>query len=117
MEIGKEQVEYLAGLAGIELSEAEKETFRSQLLRIISYVDKLNELSLSEVPPTAHTQNLTNVLREDECRPGPGSKTSFKDAALAMAPDRQGDYFRVPRVLMGEKAKRRRGEKGHPMVD
>jgi aspartyl-tRNA(Asn)/glutamyl-tRNA(Gln) amidotransferase subunit C len=112
MEIGKEQVEYLAGLAGIELSEAEKETFRSQLLRIISYVDKLNELDLSDVPPTAHTQNLTNVFREDECRPG-----LKKDAALALAPDRQGDYFRVPKVLMGEEAKRRRGEKGHPIVD
>ncbi|MBN2207785.1 MAG: Asp-tRNA(Asn)/Glu-tRNA(Gln) amidotransferase subunit GatC [Candidatus Coatesbacteria bacterium] len=97
MEIEKEQVEYLAGLAGIELSEAEKETFRNQLLRIISYVDKLNELDLSEVPPTAHTQNLTNVFREDECRPG-----LTKDSALALAPDRQGDYFRVPKVLRSE---------------
>ena len=97
MEIGKEQVEYLAGLAGIELSEAEKETFSRQLLRIISYVDKLNELDLSDVPPTAHTQSLTNVFREDECRPG-----LTQDVALEMAPDRQGDYFRVPRVIKNE---------------
>ncbi len=97
MEIKKEQVEYLAGLAGIELSEAEKETFSRQLLRIIAYVDKLNELDLSDVPPTAHTQNLTNVFREDECRPG-----LPQDVALGMAPDRQGDYFRVPRVIKNE---------------
>ncbi|RLC45446.1 MAG: Asp-tRNA(Asn)/Glu-tRNA(Gln) amidotransferase GatCAB subunit C [Candidatus Coatesbacteria bacterium] len=97
MQIGKEQVEYLARLSGIELDEAEKETFSRQLLRIIGYVEQIGDLDLSGVPPTAHTQDLTNVMREDECRPG-----LPQDAALAMAPDRQGDYFRVPKVIKSE---------------
>ena len=97
MDIGKEQIEYLAGLAGIELNEEEKGTFGRQLLRIIGYVEKLNELDLTHVPPTAHTQNLTNVFREDECKPG-----LPQEAALSMAPDRQGDFFRVPKVIRSQ---------------
>jgi len=97
MEIGRAQVEHLARLSGIELGETEKETFSRQLLRIIGYVEKLNELDLANVPPTAHTQDLTDVFREDECRPG-----LSQEAALAMAPDRQGDYFRVPKVIKSD---------------
>ncbi|HUT02645.1 MAG TPA: Asp-tRNA(Asn)/Glu-tRNA(Gln) amidotransferase subunit GatC [bacterium] len=97
MQIGREQIEYLARLSGVELDETERETFSRQLLRIIGYVDKLNELDLANVPPTAHTQDLTGVFREDECRPG-----ITQEAALAMAPDRQGDYFRVPKVIKSD---------------
>ena len=97
MDIGKEQIEYLAGLAGIELSAEEKETFGRQLLRVIGYIEKLNELDLELVPPTAHTQDLTNVFREDKCLPG-----LTQEAALAMAPDRQGDFFRVPKVIKNQ---------------
>ena len=97
MKIDREQVEYLARLAGVELDEAEKETFSRQLLRIVGYVEKLNELDLTGVPPTAHTQDLTDVFREDKCRPG-----LSQEAALRMAPDRQGDYFRVPKVIKSD---------------
>ncbi len=97
MQIDREQVEYLARLSGIELGEMEKETFSRQLLRIIGYVEKLSELDLANVPPTAHTQDLTNVFREDECQPG-----ITQEAALAMAPDRQSDYFRVPKVIKSD---------------
>ncbi|MBN1592294.1 MAG: Asp-tRNA(Asn)/Glu-tRNA(Gln) amidotransferase subunit GatC [Candidatus Coatesbacteria bacterium] len=94
MEIGKEQIEHLADLAGIELSEEEKATFGHQLLRIIGYVEKLNELDLDGVAPTAHTQELTNVFREDEVVAG-----LTQEEALSMAPDRQGEFFRVPKVI------------------
>lgn len=87
-------MEYLAGLAGIELSEAEKELFAHQLHRIIEYVEKLNELDLADVPPTAHTQSLCNVFRDDVCEPG-----LAQEEALSLAPDRQGEYFRVPKVI------------------
>jgi len=92
--IEKTQVEYLASLARIELSEDELELFSGQLEKIVGYVEKLNELDLENVPPTSHTQNLKNVLREDTPKKG-----LTKDEALALAPDRQGDYFRVPRVI------------------
>ena len=80
MRIGKDEVEYLADLAGIELSEAEKELFSHQLFRIIEYVEKLNELDLENVPPTAHTKILSNVFRKDVCEPG-----LTQEAALSLA--------------------------------
>ena len=95
--IPKEQVDYLARLAGLQLSEAEKQMFSRQLERIVGYVEKLNELDLDDVPPTAHTQNLANVLREDLVERG-----LTQDEALKLAPDRQEVYFRVPKVIQND---------------
>jgi len=97
MVIRREQIEYLADLAGLQLTQEEKDLFSKQLDRIIGYVEKLNELDVSEVAPTSHTQNLTNALRPDVCRQGLN-----QEEALRLAPDRQGDYFRVPKVIENE---------------
>jgi len=87
-------VEHVARLARLELSVEENDRMRAQLDRILSYIDKLKELDISGVEPTSHAIPMTNVMREDELKP------SFPvDAMLANAPEREGDFFRVPKII------------------
>ncbi len=92
--IEKEDVEHVARLARLALSDAEIETMREQLNGILSYIEKLNELDTGTVDPTSHAVPMVNVMRDDErapCLP--------RDEALANAPDRAGEFFRVPRII------------------
>jgi len=70
------------------------ERFSPQLSAILGYVDKLRELDTADVEPLAHALPIHNVLREDEPRAGLSA-----EEALAGAPERDGDFFRVPRVI------------------
>lgn len=94
MKITREDVEHVAKLARISVSDSEKETFSRQLSDIVSYIEKLNELNTDSVQPTSHVLDLYNVLREDVVREGlkPGD-------FLANAPDREGDFFKVPKII------------------
>ena len=84
----------LARLARLELSPEEKERMRGQLDAILGYVDQLQRIDTTDVPPTSHVLPLINVFREDEVRPSyPG------EAMLANAPDPDGERFGVPRIL------------------
>ena len=94
MKITIKEVEHVARLARLELTEEEKERMRAQLDSILSYIDKLNELDTSAVEPTSHVLPMTNVFREDEVRP-----SLFQEEAMANAQDRQDVFFRVPRIL------------------
>jgi aspartyl-tRNA(Asn)/glutamyl-tRNA(Gln) amidotransferase subunit C len=94
MKIDKAQVEYVANLARIALSEEEKELFAEQLGKIIEYVEKLNELDTSNVDPMAHATGLKNVFRDDV----PGTSLT-PEKALADAPDKEDHFFRVPKVV------------------
>ncbi len=94
MKITIKEVEHVARLARLELTEDEKEQMRAQLDSILSYIDKLNELDTSAIEPTSHVLPLTNVFREDEVRP-----SLLQEEALANAPDRHELFFRVPRIL------------------
>jgi aspartyl-tRNA(Asn)/glutamyl-tRNA(Gln) amidotransferase subunit C len=88
------EVEHVARLSRLELSGAEKARMRSQLDTILGYIEKLNHVDTTDVPPTTHVLPLANVMREDEVRP------SYPvDAMLANAPDPEGEAFRVPRIL------------------
>ncbi|MGB2951873.1 MAG: Asp-tRNA(Asn)/Glu-tRNA(Gln) amidotransferase subunit GatC [Gaiellaceae bacterium] len=91
MAITREEVMHVARLARLELSDDEVERFREQLSAILEAVGKVAELDLSGVEPTAHPLDLVNILREDEPRPSLDVET-----ALENAPDREGDFFRVP---------------------
>ncbi len=94
MPLTPETVRQVAGLARLSLTEAEVELFTRQLNNILNYVEKLNELDTTAVPPMAHVLELNNVLREDEaqdCLP--------VDEALANAPDRQRNAFAVPKII------------------
>lgn len=94
MAIGKKEVEYVARLARLTLSEEEKERFTHQLDQILEYVQQLNQLDTENVLPTSHVLDLKNILREDEVKPSlPLSE------ALANAPQANGDFFVVPKVI------------------
>jgi aspartyl-tRNA(Asn)/glutamyl-tRNA(Gln) amidotransferase subunit C len=91
MAISREEVLHVAGLARLALSEEEVERLGEQLSVILEAVGKVAELDLSDVEPTSHPLELVNVWAEDE--PVPSLPL---DAALANAPEREDDAFRVP---------------------
>ena len=92
--ITRKQVEYVADLSRIELTEEEKEKFAGQLGKIVEYVEQLNELDVSRVEPMSHAVELQNVRREDVVKP-----SLTPDEALSNAPDRKDGFFRVPKVI------------------
>ena len=87
-------VRHVAHLARIELSEGEVAQYANQLRRVLEHMGQLNEVDTATVPPTAHPTLDRNVLRDDVESPGLST-----EAALANAPERHGEYFRVPKVL------------------
>jgi len=91
---GKFDLDYVAHLARIQLSEAEKTQFAAQLQDILKYVAKLAELDVTGVEPTAHAVPLTNVLREDEARP-----SLETEKAMRNAPESARDLFIVPKIV------------------
>jgi aspartyl-tRNA(Asn)/glutamyl-tRNA(Gln) amidotransferase subunit C len=91
MAITQDEVLHVAALARLELSDEEVERFQEQLNAILEAVGKVAELDLTDVEPTAHPLDLVNVWAEDEPRP-----CLPVDEALANAPDRAGNFFRVP---------------------
>ena len=88
------EVEHIAELAKLGLTEEEKRTFQEQLSAILDHFETLREVDTSAIPPTATVLPLSNVMREDEVRP-----SLSPEATLANAPDREGDSFRVQAVL------------------
>ena len=92
--ISREEVQNVARLARLHLTEDEAERMREQLDAILAYIDKLRELDVEGVEPTAHAVPLVNVMRDDAlvpCLP--------QEQALANAPDRADEFFRVPRII------------------
>jgi aspartyl-tRNA(Asn)/glutamyl-tRNA(Gln) amidotransferase subunit C len=92
--ISREDVEHVARLARLALSEADVERMREQLSGILAYIDTLRALDTADVEPTTHAVPLLNVMREDELGP-----CLDQEAALANAPDRSDAFFRVPRII------------------
>jgi aspartyl-tRNA(Asn)/glutamyl-tRNA(Gln) amidotransferase subunit C len=94
MTISRSDVEHVARLARLELTEAEIELFRGQLSAVLERAQRIQSLPLDDVPPTAHPVELKNVWREDVVH---GSDVT--EAVLTNAPERDGEFFRVPRIL------------------
>ena len=92
--ISRQDVEHVARLSRLALSDAEVERMREQLSGILAYIDTLRALDTAEVEPTSHAVPLVNVMRDDEPRP-----CLSQDEALANAPDRSDAFFRVPRII------------------
>jgi aspartyl-tRNA(Asn)/glutamyl-tRNA(Gln) amidotransferase subunit C len=97
--IDERQVRHVAMLSRLKLSEGEVATFSRQLSAMLEYVEKLNELDTSDVEPTVHAVPTNNVLRDDEPEEPMGV-----DEALANAPQREGSFYKVPKVLDQESA-------------
>ncbi len=95
--IDREQVRKVALLARLELTPEEEEQFTTQVGSILEYFEQLSELDVSNVQPTTRAIDVNNVTRLDELQP-------FGDhlAILNSAPDREGDFFKVPKILSSE---------------
>jgi aspartyl-tRNA(Asn)/glutamyl-tRNA(Gln) amidotransferase subunit C len=91
--ISKQDVEHIARLARLEVTEDEKGAFARQLSAIVSYMDQLKSLDTSGVEPTA-TLQAVNVFRDDEVE-----KSLTPEQALGNAPDQVDGFFRVPRII------------------
>jgi aspartyl-tRNA(Asn)/glutamyl-tRNA(Gln) amidotransferase subunit C len=87
-------VRHIGKLSRIELTEAETERFSRQLGDILGYFDKLRELDTENVEPMVHALEVHNVLAEDVV-----GESLSPEAALANAPQRDGDFFKVPKVI------------------
>jgi len=96
MRLSLEQVEHVADLAQLALTDEEKERFSEQLSSILEYAERLQALDTGDIPPTASVLPLKNVMREDEVRP-----SLPREEAMQNAPDQSDGYFVVPVVLEG----------------
>ncbi|MST95124.1 MAG: Asp-tRNA(Asn)/Glu-tRNA(Gln) amidotransferase subunit GatC [Pedosphaera sp.] len=90
----KIDVKYVAHLARLSLTAEEEQKFGAQLGQILGYIEKLNELDVSQVEPTAHAVPLVNVTRLDEVRP-----SLSNEDALRNAPARANGLFIVPKIV------------------
>ena len=97
MKLSRAEVDHVAELAQLALSDSEKERFREQLSSILAYAERLQELNTDAISPTATVLPLQNVMRADEVQPS----LPVADV-LANAPAAEENWFRVPLILEGE---------------
>jgi len=90
----KMDIEKVARLARLELTEEEKVTFGNQLEQILNYMEQLNGLDTTGVEPTSHAIPISNVFKEDEVGPSFPQKE-----VLAIAPDQEDGHFKVPKII------------------
>ena len=94
MEFTRDQIDYVAHLALIELSDEEREAFGSQLARVLAYMDKLDELDTSGVQPMRHAIDQRDVWRQDVV-----GESLPREEALQNAPESAEGCFKVPRII------------------
>jgi len=94
MAISQETIKHLALLARLELKARESHTLASQLEDILDFIDKLKQLDTAKTAPTSHILAINNVLRDDH----PGKSLNVSKA-LENAPQKDGDFFVVPKVI------------------
>jgi aspartyl-tRNA(Asn)/glutamyl-tRNA(Gln) amidotransferase subunit C len=90
-------VDHVARLARLALTEEERERFGRQLALILEHAEKVGEVAAEEVPPTSHPVPRSNVYRADEPEP-----SLTLEEALANAPEVEGNRFKVPRIMEAE---------------
>jgi aspartyl-tRNA(Asn)/glutamyl-tRNA(Gln) amidotransferase subunit C len=92
--IALDQVRHIGRLARIDLTDEQAERFSRQLGAILDYFDKLQAVDTQQVRPLVHPVEMADVMAEDRAEP-----SLAPDQALANAPARDGDFFRVPKVI------------------
>jgi aspartyl-tRNA(Asn)/glutamyl-tRNA(Gln) amidotransferase subunit C len=90
----KMDIEKVAKLARLELSEEEKRTFGNQLEQILTYMEQLNRIDTMGVEPTSHAIPIQNAFREDETKP-----SYSREEVLGIAPEEEDGHFKVPRII------------------
>ncbi len=94
MPISKEEVRHIAKLARLSFTEAEEDVLSHEMSQILDYVSTLNKVDTSNVEPMTHVHDLGQVVRSDSVK----ERITHEDA-LQNAPDTDGEYFRVPKVI------------------
>jgi aspartyl-tRNA(Asn)/glutamyl-tRNA(Gln) amidotransferase subunit C len=94
MKLSREEVQHIALLARLGMTDAELERFRGQLSNILENFEILQQVDTTDVPPTAQSIPLQNVTKDDEVAP-----SLPPEDVLANAPQREGEFFRVKPVL------------------
>jgi aspartyl-tRNA(Asn)/glutamyl-tRNA(Gln) amidotransferase subunit C len=92
--IDREQVRKVAHLARLELPPEQEEQLTTQLGSILDYFEQLSELDVTDVQPTTRAIDVSNVMRPDELQPYGDREAIFKSA-----PEQEGDFFKVPKIL------------------
>lgn len=92
--IDQAQVHKVANLARLALTETEEVQFTTQLGSILDYFEQLSELDVSNVEPTTRAIDVSNVTRPDDLQ-----AIGDREAILANAPDQDGDFFKVPKIM------------------
>ncbi|MGB3695606.1 MAG: Asp-tRNA(Asn)/Glu-tRNA(Gln) amidotransferase subunit GatC [Spirulinaceae cyanobacterium] len=95
--IDREEVKKVANLARLAITTEEEGEFATQLSDILEYFEQLSELDTKEVTPTTRAIDTSNITRPDELEP-----FDQKESLLEEAPDRNDEFFRVPRILNTE---------------
>lgn len=96
--IDKRTVQYVALLSRLRLNDEELALYSRQLASILAYIDKLNKIDTKDTPPTSHAvPTLKNVFRKDLLK----ASLAAGDA-LMNAPERRGDFFKIPKVIEGK---------------
>lgn len=94
VKLTREEVQHLAELARLRLTEDEEAQLTDQLSRILEFMDKLNQLDTAAAEPLAHVIDIVNAFREDQVTNEPSP-----DAVLANAPAKDQTFFRVPKII------------------
>ncbi|HBA26851.1 MAG TPA: Asp-tRNA(Asn)/Glu-tRNA(Gln) amidotransferase subunit GatB [Nitrospinae bacterium] len=94
MKLSIKEVEHVAELARLELTDAEKERFAEQLSNILTHIDKLNRLDTDSVEPTSHVLPVKNIFRDDVSR-----ELFLEGNSLDNAPDKDKGYYKVPKII------------------
>ena len=92
--ITSQDVLKVAKLSRLEISDSEVELFTSQLEKILGYVAQLEKVDTSNVEPTTRAVEVVNVVREDSM-----TSTKVREELLELAPQREGEFFKVPKIL------------------
>lgn len=96
MKVSRKEVEHVAALARLALSQEEADLYTAQFNDILDYVNRLKDVDLDNVEPARHPQPLSNVLREDCVVPG---NAAMREAILREAPEEENGFFKVPPVI------------------
>jgi len=94
MSIEKSDVEYVARLARLALTDEEKELYTTELNAVLGFMETLNQLDTTDVPPTTHVLDLKNVFRDDVV----GVSMSTEEV-VANAPEAEDGQFKVPKIM------------------
>lgn len=98
MSVTTKDVEKIAELAKLKFDGNELEHLTEEMNRILSYVEKLNELNTENVEPLSHPNEVSNVFRDDVLKPSISTEEALKNA-----PDKNDNFFKVPKVIQDKK--------------